>query len=234
MTPSAAAMAKLERWNAVSDQLERPRWCPYCDGMEILFDGWRIRSASILDEESTVYLPVVRCRRVKCRGCEVSWTLRPEGLLAHRHYQGCVVSSAVSEYLFEKDATLSAIADRIDCARRTVGRWVVWISALAEPSALSARVVEASGVPVVPPVPPVAREAAKCASMLTRQVLATAALVLGLLGVLGEALGCEPPALSSVLKRFVGERSRAWTGAQCSIPEFARRPPWGYGGIPIM
>ena len=90
-------------WDQFSQTVEKPCCCPFCQGRRIYWNGYRERSASVLDGDRVVYLSEVVCRRVKCadRQCKRSWTLRPPGLMPDRHYQMCVVASAARRFLFD-------------------------------------------------------------------------------------------------------------------------------------
>jgi hypothetical protein len=133
-------------WDQFSQTVEKPCSCPFCQGRRIYWNGYRERSASVIEGGRVVYLSEVVCRRVKCadRQCKKSWTLRPPGLMPDRHYQMCVVASAARRFLFDPHSTLSSVAAAYQCCRRTVGRWLRWLAGIAKPSALIRRL---GGIP---------------------------------------------------------------------------------------
>ena len=120
------------------EAVKKPRCCPFCYGQRIYWNGHRERSASVMEGDRVSHFTDIVCRRVKCANppCRKSWTLRPPGLMPSRHYQLCVVASAVRQVLFGPHRTLTAVARAHQCCRRTVGRWLRWIRGLAGPSAL--------------------------------------------------------------------------------------------------
>jgi hypothetical protein len=170
-----------------------------------------------------VHIPEIVCPRVKCAACRQSWTLRPEGLVPQRHYQLCVVADATARYFFEPGPSLEAVAQTVDCDRRTVGRWVDWLSKLAQPADLLRHVLLATGAPLLPRIPPVARATRHAAAAVGQAVRDRAAQVLCLLEFLGSALSCEPPGLPSVVGSVWAGRYRATTYARPPLPEFAHR-----------
>jgi len=221
-----------QRWQGFRDAAERPSRCLFCPSGRIWWNGVRIRSASVRgDGPAAVYIPDIACPQVKCARCRKCWTLRPEGLGAQRHYQLCVVADATARYLFEPEQCLDNVGQAVGCDRRTVGRWVEWLAALAEPADLLRHVLHAAGAPIVArmhPAAPVARNATSAAWQAVRH---RASQVLSLLEALGAALGWEPPALRSVLSAVWGGRYRATTYARPSLPDFARRLLWGLGPV---
>jgi len=135
-----------------------------------------------------------------------------------------VVARAVSRYLFEGRSTQTRVAAEHGCSRRTVGRWIRWVAAIAEPAMVMKKVLRAVDAPVVPRLRNVAQCARKARGGIGAAVLERAAEVLGLLEDLGSALRLEPPGLRAVLERVVGNRARVATYARPLIPEFARSP----------
>jgi hypothetical protein len=125
-------------WDQFFETVDKPCCCPFCQGRRIYWNGYRERSASVLEGDRVVYLSEVVCRRVKCadRQCKKSWTLRPPGLMPDRHYQMCVVASAARRFLFDPHSTLSSVAAAHQCCRRTVGRWLRWLAGIAKPPPL--------------------------------------------------------------------------------------------------
>jgi hypothetical protein len=75
-----------------------------------------------------------RCPNSTCgRG---SWTIyEPEGY-PFRTFTLAVAVSAVAELATSPEATLTSVAERCRCDRRTVGRWVPWVGALGKPQEL--------------------------------------------------------------------------------------------------
>ena len=118
-----------ERWDHFFETVRKPGHCPFCQGLRIYWNGHRERSASVMADGEVVHLSGILCKRVKCAnpGCRKSWTLRPPGLVARRHYQFCVVASALRQWFFDPHSTLTAVARAHQCCRRTVGRWLRWI-----------------------------------------------------------------------------------------------------------
>jgi len=117
------------------ETVKRPHHCPFCQGLRIHWNGHRERSASVMEGDCVRHLADILCRRVKCANptCRKSWTLRPPGLMPRRHYQLCVVASAVRRFLFDPHSTLTAVARAHQCCRRTVGRWLGWIAGPSAP-----------------------------------------------------------------------------------------------------
>jgi hypothetical protein len=111
------------------ETVTKPRCCPFCYGRRIYWNGHRERSASVMEGDRVTYFTDILCRRVKCANpqCRKSWTLRPPGLIP-KHYQLCVVASAVRQFLFGPLRTLTEIAHAHQCCRRTVGRWLRWVA----------------------------------------------------------------------------------------------------------
>jgi len=220
------AEAIARRWADYERTVEKPAECIQCDDGRISWDGRRTRSASVMGaDEVVVYVPELRCRRVKCSRCGARWTLRPPGLVAHKHYQLCVVARAASRYLWCARSTLSSVASEHGCARRTVRRWMTWVAAIAEPAALLAALRRAVDAPVVPRLRPVAQLTRKARSALCRVLLEQAAEVVALCEALGSARGQEPPGLRAVVEHVVAQRAGVATYARPLIPEFARGQP---------
>ena len=134
----------------------RPPPCPVC-GNPGWWNGCRIVAQMGLDQDGTVSRreDLVRLR-VRCpdRDCECgSWTIyEPQGY-PHRTFTPAVAASAVAELAASPEATLTSVARRCQCDRRTVGRWVRWVDGLGDPQALGGLCVriDPSGLP--PPVP---------------------------------------------------------------------------------
>ena len=124
-----------EQWNRFNETVKKPCHCLFCQGIRNYWNGHRERNASVMEGNCVIYLTDIRCRRVKCGNpeCRKSWTLRPAGLMPRRHYQLCVVASATRQYLSEPRSTLTAVASAHMCCRRTVGRWLRWMTTSAIP-----------------------------------------------------------------------------------------------------
>ncbi|MFH1628257.1 MAG: DUF6431 domain-containing protein [Pseudomonadota bacterium] len=118
------------------ETVKKPPCCPFCNGRRIYWNGHRERGASVMEGDRVIYLSDIVCRRVKCANfaCRKSWTLRPPGLMPRRHYQQCVVVSAMRQVLFDPGSTLTAVASAHQCCRRTVGRWLRWIRVVGIPA----------------------------------------------------------------------------------------------------
>lgn len=218
---TAVAAEALERlrsaWVSFFLTVDLPAACVYCGGEVVWWNGRRRRGATVLVAGVVAYLSGIWCRRVKCgsKGCGGSWTLRPEGMMPRRQYQLSVVADGMSLYLLGGESTQEEIADRLGCSRWTVGKWVRWVSEVAEPSALARRVLEASGEPVLPRVDVAVRRGWE--RML--EVVRRAAENLGLMEALASAQGLVPPGLQSVVGLLVRGRDRVTTYTSPIIPE---------------
>ena len=117
------------------ETVTKPRCCPFCYGRRIYWNGHRERSASVMEGDRVTHFTDILCRRVKCANatCRKSWTLRPAELMPRRHYQLCVMASAVRQFLFGPRRTLTAVARAHQCCRRTVGRWLRWVAGPSAP-----------------------------------------------------------------------------------------------------
>jgi hypothetical protein len=211
------AVEKLkEKWDRFFATVERPCRCIFCEHDRIYWNGQRQRSASVLIGDQVVYLPEVRCRRVKCANaqCQKSWTLRPAGLMPRRHYQLCIVAHATSKFLFHPQATLILIAATHQCSRRTVGRWLQWLAGIAQPKELIRRLSSRSKKAVI--------TALGKASGSGRRTFAGAAKILCLVEALATAYGYDPPGLRSMVEAAIYNRDRITTYQSPFIPELAR------------
>lgn len=217
-------------WQHFFQTAKKPARCLFCMGVRIWWNGVRQRAASLWIEGQSVYLPEVLCRRVKCGspGCGKSWTLRPPGLFPQRHYQLCVVSHAMSSYLFDPRSSQVRVADACACSQRTVRRWVDWTAQVADPQGLVRRILEAAREPILAPLRPVTDLARKACTGLRQRILSRASQVLSLLESLGQARGYEPPGLRSVLEAVVAGRWRLTTYRAPTLPEVAWRQ-WACG-----
>jgi hypothetical protein len=92
-----------------------PGACPFCDGVRIWLDGWRlVFCVVLLDGTPHRFDDGLPLQRVVCAGCHVSWTLRPAFLYPHRSFEPDVVEAAGFDYLgdpaanYEQTATVAA------------------------------------------------------------------------------------------------------------------------------
>jgi hypothetical protein len=202
-------------WDRFSDTVDKPCCCPFCQGRRIYWNGYRERSASVLDGDEVAYLSDVVCRRVKCanRQCKKSWTLRPPGLVARRHYQLCVVASAARQFLFDPHSTLTSVAAAHQCCRRTLGRWLHWIAGFAKPSALIRRLEVIPGTVVF-----AARDTHWPTGTSARKVFERA----GLLESLGKACGHKEAPFGKLIEEIFSGRGHIGTFPFPPIPELAR------------
>jgi hypothetical protein len=185
---SEMSLAELRRrWEA---QLSaRPR-CGRCGSPRVWYSGTRTRKASLLDEG---FVPDIPTRQLRCRDCRLSWFHPPEGISSRAHYQPCVVSHALERMAAEPDTTAAEIAAGVGCHRRTLGRWVDRVAAVAEPAQLAAAIVAAADAPVLPAVP---TEVQRPGRRHVHKLLLRALAVLALLEALASLRGLEPPALA--------------------------------------
>ena len=219
-----AAEQVWQLWSRFAEVVRKPRCCLFCgDGRRLWWDGWWIRTATILHEGKALFVPPFAVRRVKCGVCCRSWGLRPPGLFPHRHFQLCAIAQAEQHWLFAPDASLATAAALVCCSPRSVGRWARWLAALAAPGRLLSEVAEATGAPVLPRLTEVADGARKAASEAQQLLLRRAGQVLLLLEALSAALGLEPPGLRGVLLAAVGDRTHLATDASPLLPEVAWR-----------
>lgn len=224
MSLTEAAARIKQTWKDFADKAIKPNACPFCGHTRLWWDGCRTRSASVRTEHGTVHLTDIPCRRVTCAApsCRKSWTLRPPGLVPHKHYQLDVVASAVSAYLFRPNTSQAGIAQEHDCSERTVGRWLWWVSQIADPSILARKVLATVGSPVMTPMRTVENLARKARQTIRQGILPRSAQVLSALEILGTAMGLEPPGLRGVLDATLAGRSRLATYRRPIISEFAR------------
>lgn len=205
MTCDSLASTCLEKWTRFAQNVERPVACVFCCHPRVWLNGWRYRSASVWHNEQVVHVVDIPCRRTKCASCKQSWVLRPPEVCTRRHYQPCVISAALSQYLFDSKASYPSVAIRFGSTCRTIGRWLQSITTCVEPSSLVRQLVFILNVPIVPAVLPVRSMERKGRSLAKQKLLTQVAEVLGCLEAWAQALGLEPPGL------------RAWSQAT-SIP----------------
>lgn len=226
MDLQAEVEALKKTWDEFAETVARPEGCPVC-GARVWWDGFSQRTASVRRGGKTVHVDGIRCHRARCAdsGCKYRWCLFPPGLGPRRHFQACVVTDAVQEYLFSEDASQASTAERHGCSRRTLGRWLSWLAGLAEPAVIQERILDAQDQPVLAPVRAVTNLLRKACSEASRKLLETAALVLAHFEGLAMAMGLEPPGLRSVLETVAPHGARQATQSRPLLPEFARRRP---------
>jgi hypothetical protein len=206
-------------WDQFLETADKPCCCPFCQGRRIYWNGYRERSASVLDGDEVAYLSEVVCRRVKCanRQCKKSWTLRPPGLIPRRHYQLCVVASAMRQFLFQPHSTLTSVAAAHQCCRRTLGRWLHWIAGIAKPSVLIARLKAISSTERFP-----ARDSSLAPGTPARTIFERAARIFCLLETLGRAHGYTDAPFTKLIEEILSHRDRVANYRLPIIPELAR------------
>jgi len=217
-----STQALREQWQRYYETVPRPKRCLLCSGDRIYFNGSRCRSASVWADDQVVYISDFVCRRVKCNQCRHSWTLRPPGVIAHKHFQLCVLSRAMSDYLFDPGSKFSAVGQAYRCSRKTVKRWVCWTANIASVDHLLGQIVLAADAPILPRLGQVTGLCRKARDAAMQKVMKTAAQVLSLLECLCSALQLEPPGLKAVVHKVLGDRSGIGTYAQPFIPELVQ------------
>ena len=208
-----------ESWDQFFETVNKPCCCPFCQGSRIYWNGYRERSASVLDGDKVVYLSDVLCRRVKCanRQCKKSWTLRPPGLMPRRHYQMGVVANAARHFLFDPHSTLTSVAAAHQCCRRTVGRWLHWIAGIVKPSSLI------RGLGALPSTERFAsRDHDRGIGTRARKVFERTARVFCLLEALGKACGDKEAPFAGMIEAIITARERGTPYRFPAIPELAR------------
>jgi hypothetical protein len=164
--PAVQQLARLAQWDSAPD-----RHCA------------RRRSGSVRRRPARAQL--------QCGDCGARWSHLSDGLTGRVHYQACVVSRAVARTVLD-GAPRAEIARDHGCHRRTLGRWVARVAAIAAPARLAGVLLAAAGAPILP-APPVSRpsRSARLMALGTRAVA-----VLALLEALASLHGLEPPALA--------------------------------------
>lgn len=155
-------------------------------------NGIRLRTASLFDGERVLFVEGVPVRRLRCGDCSARFSIQPEGLTSRRHHQPCVVARAVATIGFDPSAKIAHVASAHGCHRRTLGRWIARVAAIADPAALSRALVAEATSPTLPK-PAIARtsRSARLSAAVSR-----AAAVLALLEALASLRGLDPPALA--------------------------------------
>jgi hypothetical protein len=83
-------------------------------------------AATVMLAGRAEYRPEIRCRRLRCGECRHGWTALPRGFVPRRHHQPTVVAHAVAQY--HRGGTQDEVARALLCSRRSVARWLAWIS----------------------------------------------------------------------------------------------------------
>ncbi len=212
--------AKLKQYfNEWYNKVKNPDKCLFCEGHKIWKNGNNIRTATLIYMGIIIFVDDLVCPRFKCSLCRKSWQLRPPEIVPHKHFQMCIISQAISHYLFEDDSTLKKEARNHKCSQRTVARWICWLSTIAKPSVLQKHIVEAVGA-IIPNAPILRNFLHRSCGKLDEK-LNRVAEILSLLEVLASAWKLEPPGLRAVFNKIVGEHVHVSTYAQPIIPELA-------------
>jgi hypothetical protein len=154
-------------------------------------NGVRLRTATVFDGERAVFVDAVPVRRLRCGGCAARFSLSPEGVTSRRHHQPCVVARAVAAVGCDATAKIAAVATEHRCHRRSLGRWIDRVAAIAEPATLAGALVAASSPTLPRPPVPRASRSARLTALLVR-----ATSVLAFLEALASLRGLSPPALA--------------------------------------
>ncbi len=214
------AVERLERlWSDFYHAAVPPAACVFCGGGRVWRNGSCTRAVQVLVLGVVVHIAEVRIRRVVCAQCRRGWQVRPPGIVAHRHYQLCVVAEALQRYLFDEKSSLRSVGEALGTTARTIGRWLERVAGAADPAELLRR-LGMVGEPVVPAVPEVRRPTT---DERRAEVLRRAALVVVLLEALASALRLSAPGLRSVVTLVLGDRSDLVTARAPRIPDFAWR-----------
>lgn len=114
--------------------------CPRCGGPTCRI-GYRIVAQVSLGPDMAPFYDADQARlRLLCLNRECSprsFTVYEDEGYPHRTYRLAVVEAAVAMLATVPGATLSSVARAFGCHRRTIGRWVHWLSDLASPAELS-------------------------------------------------------------------------------------------------
>jgi transposase-like protein len=166
--------------------------CPRCASADVWHNGVRVRTATLFDGERAVFVDGVPVRRLRCGDCGARFSLLPEGVSSRRHHQPCVVARAVAAVGCDASAAIADVAKEHRCHRRTLGRWIERVAAIAEPATLAGALVAEALSPALPrsPVPRRSRSA-RLSVLVVR-----ATTVLALLEALASVRGLSPPALA--------------------------------------
>ena len=194
---SDAAGIIVEDFHARCEKLAftRPKACVFCAG-GLVFNGFSIRSASMIVDDDVRYIPEILQRRLLCKRCNTRVLLRPPELLPRVHYQACVLTSAVVE--LAQGATTVDVAEHHGCDRRSVRRFVARIAATGEPHVVASEVAAVVDEPVIPKIE-LAERAFPLAPATMRDLRCAHALLV-LVEALGSARGEEPRVLRPFMR----------------------------------
>ena len=205
---------------------ELPGKCPFCDGVRIWLDGWRLVFCVVL-LDGTVHrfddgLPL---QRVVCAACHVSWTLRPAFLYPYRLFEPDVVEAAGLAYLSDPAATYARTARSLHCSPRSVWRWVGWLATVVQARMLLAEAERLSGAGQSAALIPreVPQDHAQALSPERASTLLAAFQALCALAVWSRAQPV-PPEDPSALRFWLGERFRAFRELHRLVPRHSSPP----------
>jgi len=223
---SAEFKSYQERIGPGLERPERPAQCPFCDGVRIWFDGWRLVFCVVLDDgiphRFEEGLPL---QRVKCAVCHRSWTLRPAFLYPHRTFAPDVPEAAALSYLSRPESTYKEVGRAFGCSARSVWRWVGWSAGLSKAPAVLAEAERLSGSGQSASVVPreVAQDHPKAYSPERGRTLLAAFQGLVALAVWTRAQPI-PPDDPSPLRFWLAERFRAFRELHRLVPRNSSPP----------
>lgn len=114
--------------------------CPGCQ-VPASPKGFRVVAQILVDGAGRIHRdPDVIRIRAQCRnkGCsQGGWTVYEPGGYPHRRYTLAVVAWGVGEVASTPGATLAGVAERLECDRTTLARWVIGVTGLDEVEVLS-------------------------------------------------------------------------------------------------
>ena len=164
--------------------------CPRCGGERVWRNGFRRRTATVLDGDRAGFVDDVPVRRLRCGCCGARWSRAPEQIKSRAHYQPCVVARAVARVVVDGGPT--AVALEYGCDRGTLGRWVERVAKVAEPARLSRVLLAAADQPTLPALPTARTSRSARLTALGARAIA----VLALLEALASLHGLPPPGLA--------------------------------------
>lgn len=132
--------------------VDRPDPCLVC-GLPAWWNGIRrVVQVRLNAKAMRVEVETVTRRRACCSDAAClagSWTVYEEGGYPHRVFQLAVVQAAVVK---AAATTFTAVAALFDCSRRSVARWLSWVSGLFAVATLvrACARLDASGMPPPP------------------------------------------------------------------------------------
>ena len=119
--------------------IQRPEPCRLC-GAAAWWNGSRVVSVVVCGLAAAVEYVNGQVRRRACcsdRQCSApSWTVYPSGSYPHRTFQLDVVTSSVAQVTAGESRRRAA--ERHQCSRRSVGRWLRWCAQLVATTELAA------------------------------------------------------------------------------------------------